>query len=308
MATMTETPKPAIRVTPYHDYHAEAHVLSGHLKRPIEQVIERHAPVKLTDRRGGHLTRVTEDVSIEGLVTFTKGKTRVSGSRSLKHNGWVTLSTSIMEGLNVLEVITADRLVAQVSTDHHFENGHIPRVTFLGTQFTNLRISGFPVTVTWDFSVCAEIPANGKCYQQDKTFLGKVKEQTQRIAKGKGLPKEMKDLYDEKLDYIGKLLGTCDEDHKDDRTVHDPITCSLVQSIDVDIPGVQTFGNIMVIQEFGSVALGELVVGERLYDPEDPTDRPSPYFELTSINGKMGCVADGAFAAATTLANGHHKP
>ena len=30
-----------------HQYHAEAHVLSGKLERPIEQVIEQHAPVSL---------------------------------------------------------------------------------------------------------------------------------------------------------------------------------------------------------------------------------------------------------------------
>ena len=92
MATMTETPKAVTTARPSHDYHAEAHVLSGHLQRPIEQVIERHAPVKLSDRRGGHLTRIAEDVNIEGLIYFAKGKTRVSGSRSLKNNGWITLS------------------------------------------------------------------------------------------------------------------------------------------------------------------------------------------------------------------------
>ena len=47
MATMTEIPEAASTVERSHDYHAEAHVLSGHLQRPIEQKIEEHAPVKL---------------------------------------------------------------------------------------------------------------------------------------------------------------------------------------------------------------------------------------------------------------------
>ena len=145
MATMTGTPEAVGKVIPSHDYHAEAHILSGHLQRPIEQKIERHAPVTLKDRRGGHLTRFEEEVSIEGLITFAKGHTRVSGARSLKHNGWITLSTSVVEGLNVFEIITADRVVSQVSTNHPYENGHVPHVTFLGTQFKNLQVSGFPV-------------------------------------------------------------------------------------------------------------------------------------------------------------------
>ena len=82
MATMTEPQ--ASSVKPTHEYHAEAHVLSGHLQRPIEQKIERHAPVTLNDRRGGRLTRYTEDVNIEGLISFTRGHTRVSGARTLK--------------------------------------------------------------------------------------------------------------------------------------------------------------------------------------------------------------------------------
>ena len=85
MATMTETPiaKQEEKVTPTHQYHAEAHVLSGHLKRPVEQKVEQHAPVSLKSLRGGHLTRFTQDVSVEGLISYKTGHTRVSGSRSL---------------------------------------------------------------------------------------------------------------------------------------------------------------------------------------------------------------------------------
>ncbi len=306
MATMTE-PTAGSAVRPSHDYHAEAHVLTGHLQRPIEQKIEHQAPVKLNDRRGGHLTRYAEDVSIEGLITFTKGRTRVSGARSLKNNGWVTLSTSILEGLNVLEIITADRVVSQISTDHAYENGHVPHVTFLGTQFTNFQVGGFPATLTLNLGVCGEVPGDGRSYLQDPKFLGAVKAQTAAIAQATGLPKDLKEQYDKKLAYLATLINTC---NADDKVCHEPITCSLVQSISfggnaIPIPGVQIFGHILVIPEFGSVALGEVEVGEKIYDKEE---RPSPYFELTSIKMKMGCVAEGTASAATSSANGHHNP
>src|SRR2546423_176609 len=101
-----------------HDYHAEAHVLSGELQQPVKQPIQQHALVVLKDRRGGHFTQTEEDFSLEGLITFKSGRTRVSGSPSLKPSkGWVTLSSSILEGMNIFEVITADRVVGQVSTD-----------------------------------------------------------------------------------------------------------------------------------------------------------------------------------------------
>jgi hypothetical protein len=313
MATMTGPTSSVSTAKPSHDYHAEAHVLSGQLKHPIQQKIEHQVPVKLNDRRGGHLTRYAEDVSVEGLISFTRGRTRVSGARSLKNDGWITLSTSILEGLNVFEIITADRVVSQVSTDHAYLNGHVPHVTFLGTQFTNLKIGGFKPTLTLNLGICGDIPAGEKSYLQDETFLEAVKAQTAAIAHAKGLPADLKKQYDGKLTYIDSLIDTR---NADDKVCHEPITCSLVQSISfgdipLPIPGLQIFGHILVIPEFGSVALGEIKVGERKYEEDEQKkreERPSSYFELTSIRMEMGCVAAGTASAGTTTANGRHYP
>jgi hypothetical protein len=303
MATMTETLETVGTVTPTHEYHAKAHVLSGELQRPIEQKIEQQAPVTLSDRRGGHLTRTEEDVSIEGLITYARGYTRVSGSRSLKHNGWVTLSTSIMEGLNVFEIITADRVVSQVSTDHAYENGHFPRVTFLGTQFNNLRVSGFPVELKVDLDICGEKPAGNKSYLQDRAFLDAVRQQTEKIARASGLPKELREQYDKKLTYVDELISASDTP---DPGVHEPVTCSVVQSIgEIPIRGVQSFGHILVIPEFGTVSLGEVEVGEKRHEKNE---LPCVYFTLTGVQADLGCVGQGNTSAASSTANGRHYP
>lgn len=301
MATMADTEAPTT-VKPTHDYHAAANVLSGHLQRPINQKIEPQAPLSLSDRRGGHFTRRVEDVSVEGLISFTRGETRLSGARSLKNNGWVTISTSILEGLNVFEIIGADRLVTQVSTDHAYENGHVPHVTFLGTHFTNFRVGGFPVELTLTLGICGDLPANGQSYFEDAQFLRRVKQQTETIFKANGLPKDLKDQYDKKLAYVNELINA----KSGSQAVHEPITCSVVESIgDIPIPGVQKFGHILVIPEFGHVALGEIQLSEKKYDD---IERPCVSFELTSVRMKLGCVGDGPLAAGTVTANGAHKP
>ena len=46
-----------------------------------------------------------------------------------------------MEGINLLEVVTADKIVAQISTKHP-KIGNVPSVSFVGSQFVNLRING----------------------------------------------------------------------------------------------------------------------------------------------------------------------
>jgi len=306
MATRTETPEATDTYT-YHEYHASANVLSGHLERPIDEKIEPQAPLSLNDRRGGHFTRRVEDFSIEGLISFTRGDTRVSGARSKKNKHWVTLSTSVLEGLNVFEIITVDRVVSQVSTDHAYyegnvTQGYVPRVTFLGTQFKKLRVGGVLATVTLDLGICGDLPANGKSYLEDPEFVDRVKRQTSKIANADGLPKEIKDRYDEKLDRIEKRMQVRKAGAQD---IRGPITCSLVQSIDVQLPGVQSFGNLLVIPDFGTVALGELAVGETL---DKDYGRYVPYFELTGISMNLGCVADATAQMAVVAANGHTKP
>ncbi len=325
--TQIEKQEQAIR--PSHQYHAEAHVLSGELKRPIEQKIEQHAPVSLKSLRGGHLTRFAEEVSIESLISFQTGHTRVSGSRSLKHNGWVTLSTSVMEDMNVFEVITADRVVAQVSTEHLNEPGrkpdHVPRVTFLGTQFKNLRVSGIPLKLTLDLGICGEKPEGDEPYVTDHKFLSAVQEQVKNIARSPDLPKAFKDKYDGRLAEIETLRNG----NGAGKGTKEPnkVKCSLVKSIHIDnieqIPGLKTVGNVLIIPEFGIVALAEVEVGTELPDPaEEPRGRDretgkfpydgypemSNYFKLTMLEMELGCIGHGTASAVNVAANGHTRP
>ncbi|MGC1371950.1 MAG: hypothetical protein WA824_07425 [Candidatus Sulfotelmatobacter sp.] len=305
MASMTEAPQ-AVSVTPSHEYNARANVLSGELQRPIIQKIEPQAPVSIEGRRGGLFARSVQDVSIEGLISLTKGQTRVSGARSLKHQGWVTLATSVLAGFNVFETLTSDRVVSQVSTDHPYENGHFPLVTFLGTQFGDLRISGFPVPLTLNLGICGPKPKDDRSYLRDLNFLTNVKNQTQAIAKANGLPKDIKDRYIQRLERADELIRTKD----DDETAARPeVVCSMVQSIDVSKVdrglGVQAFGHVLVIPEFGSVSLGEVEVGENMYQG---STRPCVYFELKSMKIKLGCLGDGSQEAGSTKTNGQTYP
>jgi hypothetical protein len=129
-----------------------------------------------------------------------------------------------------------------------------------------------------------------------------VRLQMEEIARGRGLPKDLQAQYDEKLKYINQLVSICDEG---EAGVRSPITCSIVKSIGkIPIPGVESFGNVLVIPEFGSVAIGEVEVGENIY----PDTRPCVYFESTNLKMNMGCVADGPVNAASAKTNGNTHP
>jgi hypothetical protein len=303
METMTEAPQEVGTRTETHIYHAAAHVLSGKLERPILQDIVDQAPLSLTDRRGGHLTRYVNNFSLEGLISYTKGETRVSGARSLKNEGWVTLATSIIEGLDIFEIVAAEKIVSQVYTDHPPVNGHFPKVRFIGTQFKNLEVSGFPVELKLNLDICGGIPEGGRSYLQDPDFLGRVRDQTADIAGAEGLPTTLKEEYKQKLAYVDELLRTCDETYEG---AHAPITCSIVESIGkIPIKGVESIRNVLVIPGFGSVALGEVEVGEKMYEGNP---RPCVYFTLRCLRAKLGCAGDGNADAGASTANGQSVP
>ena len=68
---------------------------------------------------------------------------------------------------------------------------------------------------------------------------------------------------------------------------------------------MQTFGHILVIPEFGRVALGEIEVSEKMYEA---SKKPCVSFELTSVRMKLGCLGDGILAAAASKSNGQTAP
>jgi hypothetical protein len=211
-----------------------------------------------------------------------------------------------LEGFNVFETLTTDRLVTQISTDHPYENGHIPLVTFLGTHFGDLRVSGFRVPVTFNLGICGPKPAGDRSYLRDIGFLTRVKVQTQSIANAKGLPKEIKARYIQRLEHVDELIRIKDEN---DAVNRPEIICSLVQEIDISKVdrglGVQAFGHVLLVPEFGAVELGEITVGEKRYEG---TERPCVYFEVTSMKIKLGCAGTGTQDAGTVTANGHSHP
>lgn len=303
----------------YHVYHAEAHVLSGSLRHPVNQPIEHKARVVLEKtRRDGHANQSVGGDTLDGLISFKAGHTRASGTRIEKrdlwgndHSGWVTLSTSVIEGFNAFEVITADRVVGQVSTEHPLKNGHVPKVTFLGTRFENLRVGGYPVQLELDLDICGDKPEADNAYLADRGFLDRVQRQLDSIAGAKGLPDDLEKQYGAKIAYIDDLKKRANARAKGERNGYSKLQCSLVKSIaPIPIPGVKTFGNIIFIPDFGTVALAEVEVGigpsHDGFTSQEP--RESNYFTLNMMRMHLGCIVGGNVNVCTTLANGHTHP
>ncbi len=294
-------PAPTVRS---HEYHAEATVLEGDLHLPIRQAIEKQAHAKLP-LLGGYLSQHTDSFRVEGIVSYRAAHTQVSGHLEIKEGrGFKTLATSVVEGLNILEIVTADRIVAQISTEHpRYEGGgYVPSVTFLGTRFENLRIAGHLVKFHLDPEILGPKPANDALYTSDPELMARIDQRNAASRAITELPDPVPPSYNQ--DPSGAQSETADAVLSTDQPGDDQqsIQCSLVSQVEGSYPG-RSFGHIIDVPHFGKIYLAEL----RLIHRRDPTRPGSPYltlFDLTMIRVKMGCIASGTATGVTCKTNG----
>jgi hypothetical protein len=137
-------------------YHASAHALSGELTRPLQRVIEVQAGISLPSTGGVGSSHV-ENFRVDEVVSFRRGYAHVAGSVKEENNKktHTTHATATVEGLNILDVVTADRIVARLSSSFEEPPPEKPgpnegKVLLVGSKFENLTIAGYQVDVELD--------------------------------------------------------------------------------------------------------------------------------------------------------------
>jgi hypothetical protein len=307
---MATSSKPPAKGGPVHIYYAEANVLSADLKQPLEEKIPPRVQVKLPSN-GRYRFKKAGSFHFEGIISYQSAYSQVAGHPSSKSDGSATLATAVVEGLNVLDVVTADRVVAQISTVHPvFGTGQVPSVTFLGTRFENLRIGGHKIKVTRKLDILGAKPAGDKSYFEDPGVQSRVSLQYDKVATAVGHPELAAAAYPKGR---AGVIGS------------DELQCSLVDSVEGEPEeakpeeaksgeagpkvsyGGTSFGHVIDVPHFGKIFLAELrverkpgVPGKRVYDTYE--------FHLTMIRLEMGCIAQGSAAVAALDTNGTGQP
>lgn len=345
---------------PSHYFHAEAHALTGKLDLPFEEQIKKQAFVKLEgdsqkllleaqgDETGeadetkklrgrmpqeNYLSQRAKPYRLENIISYSAAHTQVSGHRSRKHpEAFVTLSTSSVENLNVLNVLTADRVVGQISSTH-FPGDDSPHVTFLGTHFENLRIARHKVDPVLNLAFAGDRPRGRKAYYpaQGTSFMASVERQYRRLRDGlEKFASHMEPEHAERLkaedswlskQYHGfsefdyETLHACAREAADRSAATpngnggkwDGVTCSLVEHVEIeDIKIQQRDGDTIVIPP-PARCLGR---GHVIHVPDFGTIFLAELkvnhnsFHLTMIRLELGCIADGSASLASCSVNG----
>jgi hypothetical protein len=211
-------------------YNAHGHGLSAQFERPVQHLIEVQAAASLPTI-GGHGNSRVNKFKFEEFVSFEAAYTHVSGSQNKADSSYTTLVTSTVEGLNILDVITADRIVARLSSEHPAEN-HEPEIILLGSKLENLRIAGCPV----------EADLNHELFLRLNTFASIRNE----LEKNAEFSKMSEDPY--QTGQAQKPTGA-----------REVVLCSLVKDMKTSCPGVKRHGHVFVVPQFGKIFVGEVM-------------------------------------------------
>jgi len=268
-----------------HHFHAEATALHANLQHPLNGEIKPQNHLKL-HQEGGYLSDHAKDYRVDNVVSFKAAHTHVAGHESPKRDHpWITLTTSSIEQLNVLEVVTADRVVSQISTEHPRGKGHVPSVTFLGTRFENLRVGGVAVNLKLKFPLTTlRPPGPDKPYLLDKDFLAEIK------AKPASFP-ELKSQWESCL----KARESNPDAAKPEASATGTLAYDVSLGDQKSYGDVKIDGNVLTVPEFGKIILAELTLD-------------CDTFHLTMLRLEMGCLAAGAMRAGVSIANGTTVP
>lgn len=146
-----------------HFYNASAMALGGEITRPFEAILETQAASVLPIDGGFSSSRV-EDFGFKEIISFRTAYSVVTGSQSKTDGSFATLASVTIEDLNILDMVTAKRVVSRISTHHPIpsvvegqplQSSPAPQIVATG-KFEDLRVNGYEFDVELDANLSCD--------------------------------------------------------------------------------------------------------------------------------------------------------
>jgi len=296
-----------------HYYHANASGWGGQLTRPIKMDLPVLAPTSLPTV-GGRDTAVHEyfgvdlgldDLGVNRSISIKKAYTEVSGGLDPEDNSFHTVVKAEIEGLNILNVLLAERISLRIDTYHppvlampsgSSFAGYYPTVSFTDLRYQGLSAYGaevVPILSKLDFFESKRKPNYpDKPWPSDEALQEFARKQSRDLAAGAAGP-EVSDIP--VFQRLRERHSLADGPNSKAAIVQrGNVLISIVDGVKLEGVGqddVKSVGHVLFIRDLGRVFLGELIV-----------DGNS--FNLTMLRLDMGTAAAGQGAGPGGTANG----
>jgi hypothetical protein len=266
----------------FYSFRADANALGGFLEEPLRKSVPTLAPVSLP-AAGGFATARSGAFNLDEIVSCSSAYTLVTGRENNEDGSFSTLATAVVEGLNILEVVTAERIVAQITVTIPKEPGP-RRISLGGTRFEGLRLAG----------------------RDSRPILNSTLQQPDADTGTQGSPLAWRDIQRAGREQAERLInrfkdggdgnayqwalnrhGWMASEPRQGEGGH--VLCSLVDGFEEGEGSPR--GHIVDIPDFGRIILGELLL-----------TRDS--VQLVSLRAELGCPIKGTITGPTPATSG----
>ena len=245
-------------------YQASAYGLAAEIDRPARQSIPAQAAVVLSGAGGSGSSQRVTNFNVPPFISFDAAHSEVGGSFDDCHNVHATYAQATIEGLNIFDMVTADRVVARLVIYSPADGDDAGENSFsiTGSHFENLRVAGHLIDVRL---------ATDKLHQFDtysrfeKAYHGRgatdLMPWGNQNDKRLGELEKMEEQY-HSLKGIGRRAKAWTKPAR--RTGGGTYWCSAAGHLNlhdqVKDSELQGFGGILLIPKFGVLHLAELII------------------------------------------------
>jgi hypothetical protein len=222
---------------------------AAHIHRPEDLIIWVQGASSLPVI-GGYSRSTAGAATFGDVLSLKSVRTQATGDFSDKENAYSTLANAVVKGLNVNGRLTADSLEATLHASDPGD-GSEPSISATDTEIINLRLDGYPISVTIDKDLCDRYVTREALIRAYKKKSGKG-----RIPEAGGY-----------------------------------IVTSIVSEIRTKHPKAKVDGNVIILNGFGRIFLGELLITGNSR-------------RLTLLRLKLGSPIEGDVACAEVETNG----
>ena len=264
-------------------FHAYAAGLSGRIHRPYEHLLEVQAPSALPPS-GGVSSGSSKGVKIRDFLQCDSVISRATGEFQASTGTYETRVSAVAEQFNLGGVITADLIRAQVHSSHSQQEHVPPSIVPEGSAIINLKVKGTSIELENLSDLFTELNTLEKVrdrHRNNPEFRGRIHEYTMvgRFA----------ELAESRLH---RYFPFCRRQPSDElhETRHAAIL-PLFRVLTPSGPGFRVVQNVIHIENFGRLHLGELII--------TAVER-----RVTALHVDLGSPTGGYVTACSVGANG----
>lgn len=264
-------------------YHAHAEGLSGRITLPFHDVIEVQG-VSALPMNGGHSTSRVEGFRYKNILSTGPIHTLAIGELSQRDPSYHTVAIATIEKLDILGLLTAERIVARIMSKHPVGKG-AASIMVVGSRFEGLRIGGVPVEVElFNHDEHDSLNKLRARYREDAEFRKELNKQT-CIGRAKDLPEEVRRHFPWAERKAARELPES----------NGMTSIPLVKQLIYKGNHFTNHGNVIHIPQFGTVTLGELIVTQNSR-------------RLAMLQVHLGCGTEGDVSIGSGEGNGSPMP